>query len=166
MESVAQIWNRASAPWTAGRACGTILASYDGLGGVAMRMLGKIGLLLFVIVTLLLGALIVRSNDGRRAAGESALAARGLQPSPGAPTEAVPVSRAVPAGRAVRIEHQLVIPAQNVVEPAARSAASPQVRRASRPAREAQSPVLMSRARRVLFGDGRYKPEPFPRTGQ
>jgi hypothetical protein len=129
-------------------------------------MLGKTGLLLFVVVTLLLGALIVRSSEGRLAA-DSRSAAGGLQARPESgtlpPLPAVPAERAV---RVVRVEHQLVIPALNVVEPTARTAASRQVRRGQRPAAEAQPPVLLSRAKRVLFGDGRYRPEPFPRTGQ
>jgi hypothetical protein len=59
------------------------------------------------------------------------------------------------AGATVRVERTLV-------ERPAR------VRRARAKAQRetASQPVATSRARRVLFGSGRYRPEPFPRLAQ
>jgi hypothetical protein len=66
------------------------------------------------------------------------------------------------AGATVRVERTLVVPTVEIVERPAR------VRRARAKAQRetASQPVATSRARRVLFGSGRYRPEPFPRLAQ
>lgn len=58
----------------------------------------------------------------------------------------------------VRLQHQLIeirIPARATPPPRAASPRSPRA--------EASRPRFVDRARRVLIGDGRYRPEPFPR---
>ena len=70
--------------------------------------------------------------------------------------------RSTPAP-AVILQHQLI-----QVEPAPRAKPAPRVRRAVPSTRLAYGPVfrrdnLASRARRVVLGDGRFRPEPFPR---
>jgi len=93
----------------------------------------------------------------------------GAAPAP--PATAVPVApvpmtteAATPAfpPASVRIEHQLI----DVQPAAARPPQWRSVARAqnSRPyGRRADPGPFVSRARRVLVGDGRYRPEPFPR---
>jgi hypothetical protein len=72
-------------------------------------------------------------------------------------TEPLP---ARPADVPVRIEHELIrVP--EVRQPARPVLAAPPVRRARTTASPQRAPL--ARARRVLFGDGTYRPEPFPR---
>jgi hypothetical protein len=64
---------------------------------------------------------------------------------------------------AVRIEQTLV--AAPIVEEAAPLRAA--VQRARPPARRQTRPEgFVSRTRQLIVGDGRYRPEPFPRAGQ
>jgi hypothetical protein len=66
------------------------------------------------------------------------------------------------AGAAVRVERTFVVPTVEVGERPARV-----LRGRVKPRPEtAGRPVATSRARRVLFGSGRYRPEPFPRLAQ
>ena len=63
----------------------------------------------------------------------------------------------------VIIQHQLI-----QIEPAPKPKPVPRVRRAVPSTRMAYDPLLRrdnlaSRARRVVLGDGRFRPEPFPR---
>jgi hypothetical protein len=67
----------------------------------------------------------------------------------------------------IRIEHQLI----HVVEappPPRRPAAAALNRLASvrKPVQRARQETLVVRAGRLLMGDGRFRPEPFPRPGQ
>ena len=67
-----------------------------------------------------------------------------------------------PAGPSVRVEHQLV----RLPKPRPQHINRPPQWRSTRLAAAEPSesrPALILRARRVLVGDGRYKPEPFPR---
>ena len=78
----------------------------------------------------------------------------------GAATSASAAATPAPAP-SLRIEHQLVeVPA---VSPAVRSKPRPAARQArlARPAPSSQK--LAGSTRRLLFGDGTYRPEPFPR---
>ena len=70
----------------------------------------------------------------------------------------------------VTIEHQLVdaveLPARPVLTPR-RRAPLPTRRAAVQFAAAASRPVgFAARAGRIFFGDGRYRPEPFPRHGR
>ena len=63
----------------------------------------------------------------------------------------------------VTIQHQLI-----QIEPSPTPRPAPRVRRVVPPTRLAYQPLLRrdtlaSRARRVVLGDGRFRPEPFPR---
>lgn len=82
-----------------------------------------------------------------------------------------PISAQQPPADRVRIEHELlrVVPLIG--------SRPPRPARASRPAAvkvagaqgediRSQPRGLVGRARRVLFGDGRYRPEPFPKPGR
>jgi hypothetical protein len=67
-------------------------------------------------------------------------------------------------GDSVRIQHEVirVTPPRQPASPPA----SPDVRRAFRSASVSpttREPRFVERARRVLMGDGRYRPEPFPK---
>ena len=67
-----------------------------------------------------------------------------------------------PAGPSVRVEHQLV----RLPKPRPQHINRPPQWRSTRLAAAEPSesrPALILRARRALVGDGRYKPEPFPR---
>jgi hypothetical protein len=66
-----------------------------------------------------------------------------------------------PAAESVRIEHRLVAVQALPAPPAARAVA--RAVNARTDARPAAPQRFGSRARRVLVGDGRYRPEPFPR---
>jgi hypothetical protein len=81
---------------------------------------------------------------------------------------------AAPAGRlpaavpdAVQVEHEFVLVHPSPVPPERpfrQVAAARPVARAVREAPQAQpAPGLVTRAGRVLLGDGQYRPEPFPR---
>jgi hypothetical protein len=59
----------------------------------------------------------------------------------------------------IHVERTLVRATEEVVERPVRTDRAP-----VRPRREAAAPPLMSRAKRVLFGSGRHRPEPFPRA--
>ncbi len=77
-------------------------------------------------------------------------AAQPEQPAAGPGDPIHPVDR-------IQIERTLVRATEEVVErPVRRDRAQ------VRPRREAVAPPHMSRTRRVLFGSGRYRPEPFP----
>jgi hypothetical protein len=71
----------------------------------------------------------------------------------------------------VRVETELieVVPARNKV-PAllARTNRAVAVKLATvqKPVTRPSSPGVVGRARRMLLGDGRYRPEPFPRPGR
>lgn len=62
----------------------------------------------------------------------------------------------------IHVERTLVRATEEVVEPPVRTE-----RAHVQPRREAEAvpPPLISRARRVIFGSGRHRPEPFPRAG-
>ncbi len=67
----------------------------------------------------------------------------------------------------VRIEHQLI----HVGEPPAPprrpiTAAVNRFAGVRKPAERARQDALMVRAGRLIMGDGRYRPEPFPRPGR
>lgn len=72
-------------------------------------------------------------------------------------------SPAAPEARPeVRIEHQVIeVPTPAAPAPILRAVA-PARSVSARAGREGSAPFV-SRARRVLVGDGRYRPEPFPR---
>jgi hypothetical protein len=74
-----------------------------------------------------------------------------------APAQAAPR----PSDR-IHVERTLVRATEEVVEPRVRTE-----RAHVQPRREAKAgpPPLISRARRVIFGSGRHRPEPFPRAG-
>jgi hypothetical protein len=84
---------------------------------------------------------------------------------------AAPAGKAAPAPRpSVILQHQLieVAPAMPVEpEPLKRPKAGPRLGHPLPATRLASGPVrqesLAVRARRAFFGDGRYRPEPFPR---
>ena len=81
-------------------------------------------------------------------------------PSTAAPLDASrpPVSPALPA---IRLEHQLIeVPAAAPRPPVRRRVEGPQVKLAAGSGGDAD---LITRARRAFVGDGRYRPEPFPR---
>ena len=67
----------------------------------------------------------------------------------------------------VTIEHQLIR-----VEESRRTLRRPRVAAANRlaaftkPIQRGGQPALVVRAGRLIMGDGRYRPEPFPRPGQ
>jgi hypothetical protein len=58
----------------------------------------------------------------------------------------------------VRLQHQLI-----EVKIPARATPPPRAARPRSPRAEASRPRFVERARRVLVGDGRYRPEPFPK---
>jgi hypothetical protein len=71
-------------------------------------------------------------------------------------------------GGAVRIEHQLVRIHVTPERPVARVVRTRSVTESASAAR-AQNPAqpgLLGRATRALVGDGRYRPDPFPRPGK
>jgi hypothetical protein len=78
---------------------------------------------------------------------------------------APPVSQPESAGPSVRIEHELV----RLPKPRPPRITRPTQWRATRLAAaepaDSHAPLLV-RARRALVGDGRYKPEPFPRLAR
>ena len=76
------------------------------------------------------------------------------------PSRPVPARAASPVP-SVRVERTLVVAAEEVVERPVRAG-----RARARPQRGTAAPPLMSRARRVLFGSGRHRPEPFPRVSE
>ncbi|MGH9372221.1 MAG: hypothetical protein ACRD15_11880 [Vicinamibacterales bacterium] len=88
--------------------------------------------------------------------------------SPGSTPSGLPVDSGVESD-SVRVEHQLIEVSPPPVRaprvrPAVRSSAV-----GSSPGREGESrrePRFVERARRVLIGDGRYRPEPFPKPGR
>jgi hypothetical protein len=91
-----------------------------------------------------------------------------------APVATEPLGAPVPAAEAaVRIEHEFVtvpevrqpVRAPGVRPPAARRVAPPAPVSRAR-ATERVPPAPLARARRVLFGDGTYRPQPFPRPSR
>jgi hypothetical protein len=97
-----------------------------------------------------------------------ALAALILYPSPAqeevrAPQTGVPTAalRSVPSP-SVTLQHQLI-----QIEPLRRQKPAPRMRRTLPPTRLAYATLtrpgtIAARARRVVLGDGRFRPEPFP----
>ena len=82
-----------------------------------------------------------------------------------------PVGAAAPSvSPAIRIEHQLVEalerPGHTTAEPRRRQRLPPRPSTLQFAVRSAESPGLAARAGRILFGDGRFRPEPFPRPGR
>jgi hypothetical protein len=75
---------------------------------------------------------------------------------------AEPVSQPESAGPSVRIEHELVRLPKPRPQRITRPAQWRSTRLVAAEPADAQTPLLV-RARRALVGDGRYKPEPFPR---
>lgn len=67
----------------------------------------------------------------------------------------------------IRIEHQLI---QVTESPTPRrrppTVAVSRVASVRKPAQRSRQEALVVRAGRLLMGDGRYRPEPFPRPGQ
>lgn len=98
------------------------------------------------------------------AAGATALLAGKQAPDADIQAGTPAVIRHEPA-RDVRVRHEFVrIPLPPVAPRLEARAAAPAAPRRARPARaEADDEALLSKARRVLVGDGRYRPEPFPR---
>ena len=80
------------------------------------------------------------------------------RPRPARPADAP--QQAASSVLPVTVERTLVSAAVEVVERPARGN-----RARVKPRREAP-PAAISRARRVLFGSGRYRPEPFPRVAR
>lgn len=84
----------------------------------------------------------------------------------GVPEAQVSIPAAAPRAApqpSVILQHQLI-----QIEPAPRPKPVPRLRRAVPSTRLAYGPLLRrdnlaSRARRVVLGDGRFRPEPFPR---
>jgi hypothetical protein len=78
-----------------------------------------------------------------------------------------PPAPALNEAPAVRVVHELVgasVLIERPIEPVERRAAA---RRApAAPSRHTQQPGFVARARQVLLGDGRHRPQPFPRVGQ
>lgn len=74
---------------------------------------------------------------------------------------------AIPAPRDVTVSHQLVtatpISAAMVMPSISRAPAPTLVARSERRRTTAPSSDIVARARRALLGDGRHRPEPFPR---
>jgi hypothetical protein len=67
--------------------------------------------------------------------------------------------------RAVRIEHELVtVPV--VERPAVRHQRAAASRATALPRRTAHPRGIVARTRQFFLGDGRYRPEPFPRAGR
>jgi hypothetical protein len=98
-----------------------------------------------------------------------ALAALTMYPPPAQvgvrdPQAALPATKLPPAPKpSVTVEHQLI-----QVEPVRRPKPAPRLRRALPTTRMAYGPLrqedsLAGRARRAVLGDGRFRPEPFPR---
>ena len=97
-----------------------------------------------------------------------ALAALTMYPPPAQvgvrdPQTAVPAAKVPPAPKSsVTVEHQLI-----QVEPQPRPRPAPRLRRSLPSTRLAYGPprqdTLVTRARRAVLGDGRFRPEPFPR---
>ena len=83
--------------------------------------------------------------------------ARAAPPGPAARS----LQEAASSGPSVRVERTLVLASEEVVERPDRAG-----RARARPPRGTAAPPLMSRARRVLFGSGRHRPEPFPRVSE
>jgi hypothetical protein len=83
-----------------------------------------------------------------------------------APAAAAPAQPAPRPSDRIHVERTLVRATEEVVEPPVRTErAHVQPRREAEPEAEAGPPPLISRARRVIFGSGRHRPEPFPRAG-
>ena len=93
------------------------------------------------------------------AIGTAALAWRARAAPPAQPPG--PVQGAASPVPSVRVERTLVVAAEEVVERPVRTG-----RARARPQRGTAAPPPMSRARRVLFGSGRHRPEPFPRVSE
>ena len=93
------------------------------------------------------------------AIGTAALAwrARAAPPGPAARS----LQEAASSVPSVRVERTLVVAAEEVVERPVRTG-----RARALPQRGTVAPPPMSRARRVLFGSGRHRPEPFPRVSE
>ncbi len=97
-----------------------------------------------------------------------ALAALIMYPPPaqvgvGDPQTAAPAGKAPPAPKSsVTVEHELI-----QVEPMPRPKPAPRLRRPLPSTRLAygapRQETLVTRARRKFLGDGRFRPEPFPR---
>ena len=83
---------------------------------------------------------------------------RSAQPNP---RPAVAAPQSVPPAPSVRVEHELI----RLPNPQAPKVSRPRGWRSTRLALSAAEarPPLIVRARRALVGDGRYRPEPFPR---
>ena len=69
---------------------------------------------------------------------------------------------------AVTVQHELVLvsAATSMASAPRRRPASPAVRLTEAPARSLKPAGFALRAGRALMGDGRYRPEPFPRPGR
>ena len=93
------------------------------------------------------------------AIGTAALAwrARAALPTPAARS----LQGAASPVPSVRVERTLVVAAEEVIERPVHAG-----RARARPQRVTAAPPQMSRARRVLFGSGRHRPEPFPRVSE
>jgi len=93
----------------------------------------------------------------------------GNRPAPApAKTSAAPAAPVIVAP-SVRIEHELVRLPQPQAQPPAQPKPTPRVSRPWRSTRMAHAtqpesrPRLLVRASRAFVGDGRFRPEPFPR---
>ena len=86
-------------------------------------------------------------------------------------TATAPVAAAQPPADSVTIEHELVRVTPLPAPPSSQALRTNRPQPAKLPAvQRAANPLpargVVERTRRVLFGDGRYRPEPFPRPGR
>ena len=87
-----------------------------------------------------------------------------LLTSAGAPATPAAASGAVSEGPSIRIEHELVI--APVWRPPVRRSPEVAPRHVRMAGRRPQPAGAIAGTRRLLFGDGKYRPEPFPRVGR
>jgi hypothetical protein len=109
-----------------------------------------------LVVCFLLGMLSLSRIGEAPVASQVTPAAVGVPPVAASSA----VEQPLDATPSVRIEHHLVHVPVTTISPV-RTRSAPAVRQARMERRPDQSRA--SRARRVLFGDGTYRPEPFPR---
>jgi hypothetical protein len=112
--------------------------------GAAITLLFTTGCVCFFV----LAGHVPRGTAARASAG-------GVSSAPPAQAPALP---------SIRIEHELIeVPI--VRPPVAPPAAVQPVRRARATQSPVERPTFAVNARRLLLGDGKYRPEPFPRPG-
>ena len=118
----------------------------------------------WVMAASALGVVLAMPITLRQMSGQPAAA------EPGEPPESKPDERV--ETRAVRVEHEFITlvdtaPVESDPVTAVRTAsvrALPHVRRARNEPKADAEKTLAEKTRRALLGDGRYRPEPFPRA--